>query len=225
MSNKRRRLGDSKFHYFPTYDEIIEMVNVSKILLELKQSDITYIKKYIIDNIKNMSFKKLSYIVSKYKLTYNFTDSNGNSLLTLACIDNNDDIYISLLEYKLNDPGHKNNKGYSVLHYIAYYSKSEYLIIYSTHCNIFDCISYDEETPLHIACKYSTTRFIFILINLIKNLNPLYDNKTPVAIALENDRKDVVSIIVNHRLFNINDINDIDLVKKLNDFKISKPKK
>ena len=158
--------------------------------------------------MKSITFHNLINIVSKYKLTYDFRDNNGNTLLIRSCIENNIDIYISLLMYKLNNPSDTNDNGYNVLHYIAYYSKIQYLIIYSTHTNNFDYTSNNGETPLHIACKNSNSEFIYIFFNFVKNINPLYNGKTPILIALENNRIDIINIFLNDKRFNINDAID-----------------
>jgi len=192
-------------------EEIKEMIYVSNILLSLKKSDV---KQQIIDNIlsniKNMSYYTLISVISEYKLTYDFRDNNGNTLLIRSCIEDNMDMYISLLVHKLNNPNDINNNGYSALHYIAYYSRIQYLIIYSTYTNNFDCTSNDEETPLHISCKYSSLEFIYIFLNFVENINPLCNGKTPILIALENNRIDIIKIFLTYRRFNINDIIDKD---------------
>ena len=190
-------------------EEIKEMLDISNILLNLKNSDIKQrIIDNIISNIKSITFHNLIYIVSKYKLTYDFRDNNGNTLLIRSCIENNIDMYISLLMHKLNNPNDTNDNGYNVLHYIAYYSKIQYLIIYSTHTNNFDCTSNNGETPLHIACKYGNLEFVDIFLNFVKNINPLYNGKTPILIALENNRIDIINVFLNYKRFNINDAID-----------------
>lgn len=194
----------------PNNREIKEMLDISNILLNLKNSDIKQpMIDNIISNIKSITFHNLIYIVSKYKLTYDFRDNNGNTLLIRSCIENNIDMYIALLMHKLNNPNDTNDNGYNVLHYIAYYSKIQYLIIYSTHTNNFDCTSNDGETPLHIACKYGNLEFVDIFLNFVKNINPLYNGKTPILIALENNRMDIINIYLNHDRFNINDTIDL----------------
>lgn len=198
-----------KINYSYKSEEIKEMIYVSNILLNIKNSDITQsIIDNIISNIKTITFHNLIFIISKYKLTYDLRDNNGNTLLIRSCIEDNIEIYISLLMHKLNNPIDTNDNGYSVLHYIAYYSKIQYLIIYSTHTNNFVSPSNDGETPLHIACKYGSTQFIYIFLNFVKNINPLFNGKTPILIGLENNRIDIVTIFLNNKHFNINDTID-----------------
>lgn len=199
----------SKIDCILNNEDIKEILDISNILLNLKKSDIKQrIIDDIISNIKTITFHNLIYIISKYKLTYGVKDNNGNTLLIRSCIEDNIDIYVSLLFNKLNNPNDTNDNGYNVLHYIAYYSKIQYLIIYSTYTNNFDSVSNDGETPLHIACKNSNSQFIYIFLNFVKNINPLFNDKTPILVALENNRIDIVTLFLNNKRFNINDAID-----------------
>jgi ankyrin repeat protein len=191
-------------------DDIKEMLTISNILLDLKNSEKENVKKkivnHIFENIKNMKIHDLICYVSKYKLSYNIKDDNGNSLLHLSCIYDNEDIFNFLLTYNLNNVNEINYVGYSVLHYIAFYSRSNMLINISLYTNKFDILTIDNNTPLHIICKKGNVNFAKLYINFSKNFVALNkDGKTPILMALESNNNDILKFLLYNKHFNVND--------------------
>lgn len=194
-------------------NDIKEMISVSNILLELKNSEKIILKnqiiEYIFSNIKNIKINEFIHLVSKYNISYNIKDRFDNTLLMLSCIDNNVELFTFLLTYKLNNIDDYNHHGYTILHYIAFYSRVDFLFNITLYTNKFDILTYEKNSPLHIACKNGDRNFVSIYINFSKNFSMLNKiGKTPIMLALENKHYELIFFLINHKYFDINDIVD-----------------
>ena len=191
-------------------NDIKEMVYVSNILINLKKSNETEIKKkiinYIIFNIKILNTYIIINLITKNNLSYDITDQFGNTLLMLACIENNEELFIFLLFNKLNNVNSSNNDGYTVLHYIAHYSRINFLFHFSVNSNNYDAINLNGDTALHIACKVGNINFIKTFLLFYRNFNIFnHIGKTPILLTIEYKHIDLFKYLLHNQYFNIND--------------------
>jgi ankyrin repeat protein len=191
-------------------DDIKEMIHVSNILIDLKKSNEIEIKKkvtnYIICNIKILNIHTMIHLITKNNLSYDITDTFGNTLLMLTCIENNEELFNFLLFNKLNNVNASNNDGYTVLHYIAHYSRTNFLFHFSVNSNNYDTPNLNGDTALHIACKVGNINFIKTFLLFYRNFNIFNKiGKTPILLTIEYKHIKLFKYLLYNQYFDIND--------------------
>ena len=148
--------------------------------------------------IRSGDVNKVSGVLLGGKLSINSIDDYGKTPLELACELGNLDIIKTLIDHTVqNDKGTFGDK---LLKIALNYEKDEVILFIITKLKCDPNIKggYNNRSPLHVACKKGNLSLIRTLIqdyNADLNDEDIFGN-TPFTLALENERDEVMLILI-----------------------------